>query len=156
MIFEDVKEEYSEIRPIVEMFKTWQLDDPDNYEKAYVSLAIPEILSLHVSVLLVRFELWQDGAGVEKKNRNWWSFVQILQHNGMQDELHLLTRDYIAPVFQLVVLKGWDPFSSVQTQNLRPALKMLVTDEKFGDSLRETLVELLMERLFITESELCG
>ncbi|XP_026690203.2 PAX3- and PAX7-binding protein 1 [Ciona intestinalis] len=127
-LFNDVVDEFCEIKCILKHFETWRSDHSDSYNDAYIALCIPKLL-----VPFIRFEtlLWNplnsDSAPLEQaewfKTLSWYGMHCI---DDVGDHANMDDTKVLANLFEKVILQKlvqlikevWDPLSTFQTVNL--------------------------------------
>ncbi|XP_075717091.1 intron Large complex component GCFC2 [Rhinoderma darwinii] len=126
-IFEDVHEDFCQIKNILSKFHQWRERFPDTYYDAYISLCIPKLLSPLIRMQLITWNPLQDTTDMERmswyRDLDEFCFGKHDHENNMEDDpdhkvLTAVIEKTLIPKVSGVVEDVWDPMSSVQTGRL--------------------------------------
>ncbi|KAG9464944.1 hypothetical protein GDO78_019158 [Eleutherodactylus coqui] len=126
-IFEDVHENFCQIKNILSKFHEWRERFPETYYDAYISLCIPKLLSPLVRKQLIDWNPLQDT--IQLKQMAWYDdlddfcFSEHDNENHMENNpdhkvLSAVIEKTVLPKVSGLVENVWDPLSSAQTRRL--------------------------------------
>ncbi|XP_048791286.1 intron Large complex component GCFC2 isoform X1 [Lagopus muta] len=125
-IFEDVHEDFCDIRKILLKFQEWKEKFPDSYSDAYISFCLPKLLNPLIRVQLINWSpLEQNSTDLEEMP--WFRAVKEFSDAKKSSEskrdpdeevLPRVIEKTILPKITAFVKSVWDPLSTSQTENL--------------------------------------
>ncbi|KAK8404735.1 hypothetical protein O3P69_007763 [Scylla paramamosain] len=131
-IFEDVEDDFSQLKRIMTRFEEWRGKDRPTYSDAYVSYNLPKIFAPYIRLQMLLWNpLMKDSESVEVERMKWFNLL-LLYGTGdtTDDDPHSLREDpdrklmsHLVEKVVLVKLKElvgcwWDPLSHTQTVRL--------------------------------------
>ncbi|XP_066554837.1 intron Large complex component GCFC2 [Amia ocellicauda] len=134
-IFEDVQEDFYDVKKILSKFDQWKLRFPDSYYSAYIGLCLPKLLGP-----LIRHQLigWNPlkAEGEDFEAYPWYPAVEEFCHGQGYEEpeaadiktLPSIVEKTILPKIQGFVENVWDSQSSEQTECLVNLCRRLQED----------------------------
>ncbi|XP_071999793.1 intron Large complex component GCFC2 [Engystomops pustulosus] len=126
-IFDDVNEDFYQIKNVLAKFHEWRERFPETYYDAYISLCIPKLLGPLVRKQLINWNPLQDTALLEHmpwyRDLDDFCFSKHEQENNLEDDpdhkvLNAVIEKTVIPKVSGLVERVWDPMSSTQTVRL--------------------------------------
>ncbi|MEE6518584.1 hypothetical protein FKM82_029680, partial [Ascaphus truei] len=154
-IFEDVHEDFYQIKNILSKFQDWREMFSESYYDAYISLCLPKLLNP-----LIRLQLldWNPLENVGDLGQMAW-YLDIeefccskdnsetnLEDNPDHKVLSAVIEKTLLPKVSGFVEHVWDPLSSVQTDNLVHLCKTHVLENESSKAV-QGLISCLVSRL---------
>ncbi|XP_075454602.1 intron Large complex component GCFC2 isoform X2 [Ascaphus truei] len=154
-IFEDVHEDFYQIKNILSKFQDWREKFSESYYDAYISLCLPKLLNP-----LIRLQLldWNPLENVRDLGQMAW-YLDIeefccskdnsetnLEDNPDHKVLSAVIEKTLLPKLSGFVEHVWDPLSSVQTDNLVHLCKTHVLENESSKAV-QGLISCLVSRL---------
>lgn len=126
-IFQDVHEDFCDIRKILLKFQEWKEKFPDSYCDAYISFCLPKLLNPLVRVQLINWSPLENSTDL--KEMPWFRAVEEFSDAKKSSEstrdddpdeevLPRVIEKTILPKITAFVKNVWDPLSASQTENL--------------------------------------
>ncbi|XP_056419831.1 intron Large complex component GCFC2 [Hyla sarda] len=153
-LFEDVHEDFCQIKNILGKFHEWRERFPETYHNAYISLCIPKLLRPLVRAQLIGWNPLEDSTQLEQMS--WYRDLDDFcfsktDHENMEDDpdhkvLTAVIEKTVIPKVIGLVENVWDPMSSVQTGRLVHFCKTHVLGDEKNASV-QGLVTCLVSRL---------
>ncbi|XP_006899713.1 PREDICTED: GC-rich sequence DNA-binding factor 2 [Elephantulus edwardii] len=158
-IFEDVHDDFCNIKSILLKFQQWREKFPDSYYEAFISLCIPKLLNPLVRIQLLDWNpLKPDSVGL--KQTSWFTAVQeYVDHAVEHTEEESSDRNILSGVINKAVIPRltdfvefiWDPLSTSQTTSLIPHCRMVleehVASEKEVSKSHTSLCKAIVSRI---------
>ncbi|XP_046768800.1 uncharacterized protein LOC112532130 isoform X1 [Gallus gallus] len=127
-IFQDVHEDFCDIRKILLKFQEWKEKFPDSYCDAYISFCLPKLLNPLVRVQLINWSPLEQNS-TDLKEMPWFRAVEEFSDAKKSSEstrdddpdeevLPRVIEKTILPKITAFVKNVWDPLSASQTENL--------------------------------------
>ncbi|XP_015194539.2 intron Large complex component GCFC2 isoform X1 [Lepisosteus oculatus] len=124
-IFDDVQENFCDVKKILSKFDEWRRRFPDSYYSAYIGLCLPKLLGPLVRHQLIGWNPLKDD-GKDFEAFPWYSAVETFCHGHGYEEseaadiktLPSIIEKTVLPKIQGFVEQVWDPLSSKQTKCL--------------------------------------
>lgn len=131
-IFEDVEEDFSQMKIIMSRFEEWRGKDGPTYNDAYVSLNLPKIFAPYVRLQMLLWNpLMRDSDGLEIERMKWFNLLILFGAGDSADEdpkqlredpdrnlvSHLVEKVILVKLKEIIAC-WWDPLSHVQTVRL--------------------------------------
>ncbi|XP_069831927.1 intron Large complex component GCFC2 isoform X2 [Dendropsophus ebraccatus] len=154
-IFEDVHEDFCQVKNILSKFDEWRERFPETYYDAYISLCIPKLLSPLVRVQIINWNPLQETEDLEQmswyRDLDDFCFSKADQENNMEDDpdhkvLSAVIEKTVIPKVSGIVENVWDPLSSVQTGRLVHFCKTHVLGDEKSKAV-QGLITCLVSRL---------
>ncbi|KAG7172441.1 PAX3- and PAX7-binding protein 1-like [Homarus americanus] len=131
-IFEDVEDDFSQLKRIMARFEEWRSKDGPTYSDAYVSYNLPKIFAPYIRLQILLWNpLMRDSDGIEVERMKWFNLLLLYGTNdNSEDDPSRLREDpdrklmsHLVEKVVLVKLKEiigcwWDPLSHIQTVRL--------------------------------------
>ncbi|XP_066990634.1 PAX3- and PAX7-binding protein 1 [Macrobrachium rosenbergii] len=131
-MFEDVEEDFSQLKRIMARFEEWRNKDGPTYRDAYVSLNLPKMFAPYIRLQMLLWNpLMRDSDGLEIERMKWFNLLILFGVGEAGDEDPQKLREdpdcrlvsHLVEKVVLVKLKEivgcwWDPLSHVQTVRL--------------------------------------
>ncbi|XP_075057453.1 intron Large complex component GCFC2 [Mixophyes fleayi] len=151
-IFEDVHEDFSQIKNILSKFRVWREQYPESYYDAYINLCIHKLLSPLVQLQLIGWNPLEDNAELDQMP--WYCDLEdfcFTRDENTEDspDLKVLTavvEKTVIPKVSGYIEHVWDPMSSVQTDRLVHFCKAYVLENDSSKAV-QGLVSCLVSRL---------
>uniref|UniRef100_A0A8D2JMP6 GC-rich sequence DNA-binding factor 2 n=1 Tax=Sciurus vulgaris TaxID=55149 RepID=A0A8D2JMP6_SCIVU len=126
-VFEDVHDDFCNIRNILLKFQQWREKFPDSYYDAFIGLCIPKLLNPLIRVQLLDWNpLKLDSIGL--KQMPWFTCIEEFMDNSVEDAkrdnssdkkiLYSVINKTVIPRITDFVEFIWDPLSTSQTTSL--------------------------------------
>ncbi|XP_076990808.1 intron Large complex component GCFC2 isoform X2 [Tamandua tetradactyla] len=132
-IFEDVHDDFCNIRNILLKFQQWREKFPDSYYEAFISFCIPKLLNPLIRIQLIDWNpLKLDCIGL--KHMPWFlSIEEYLEDSKKEDSsdkkiLPAVINKTIIPRLSDFVEFIWDPLSTSQTTSLITHCRMILEE----------------------------
>ncbi|XP_015715413.1 GC-rich sequence DNA-binding factor 2 isoform X2 [Coturnix japonica] len=124
-IFEDVHEDFCDIRKILLKFQEWKEKFPDSYCDAYISFCLPKLLNPLIRVQLINWSPLERNS-TDLEEMPWFRAVEEFsdakksKRDDDRDEevLSRVIEKTILPKITVFVKNVWDPLSTSQTENI--------------------------------------
>ncbi|XP_069986549.1 PAX3- and PAX7-binding protein 1 [Penaeus vannamei] len=131
-IYEDVEEDFSQLKRIMARFEEWRKKDSPTYSDAYVSYNLPKIFAPYIRLQMLLWNpLMKDTDGLEIERMKWFNLLLLYGTDDVTDDDPRRLREdpdrklmsHLVEKIVLVKLKEiigcwWDPLSHVQTVRL--------------------------------------
>ncbi|XP_002936033.2 GC-rich sequence DNA-binding factor 2 [Xenopus tropicalis] len=125
-IFEDVHEDFHQIKNILSRFTEWRGRFPESYYDAYISLCLHKLLNPIIRVHLLDWNPLEDKKDLEEMT--WYQDLEEFCYRENELEMNDENSDHkvLSAVIEKTVIPKvsgfvellWDPLSAVQTDNL--------------------------------------
>ncbi|XP_078503824.1 intron Large complex component GCFC2 [Lissotriton helveticus] len=139
-LFEDVHEDFCDIRNILLKFQEWREKFPDSYYDAYISLCLPKLLDPLIRIQLITWNPLEDS--IDLNQMLWHQGIKQFHNSKKEAEpnkdavadhsdddiLPKIIKKTIIPKVSDFVEHVWDPLSSSQTDSLVKHCKSILVD----------------------------
>ncbi|KAM9316391.1 intron Large complex component GCFC2 [Gastrophryne carolinensis] len=154
-LFEDVDEDFCQIKNVLSKFHTWRTRFPESYYDAYISLCLHKLLNPLVRLQLVGWNPLQDTTELDKMA--WYCDLEDFcfpkdEHENDTEEnadhkvLAAVIEKIVVPKVSAFVERVWDPLSSKQTDRLVCLCKTHVLENE-SSKMVKGLIVCLVSRL---------
>ncbi|XP_050736972.1 PAX3- and PAX7-binding protein 1-like isoform X1 [Eriocheir sinensis] len=131
-IFEDVEDDFSQLKRIMTKFEEWKAKDGPTYSDAYVSYNLPKIFAPYIRLQMLLWNpLMKDSESVEVERMKWFNLLLLYGTGDAPDDdprhlredsdrklmSHLVEKIVLVKLKELVGC-WWDPLSHTQTVRL--------------------------------------
>ncbi|KAK7076980.1 hypothetical protein SK128_001986 [Halocaridina rubra] len=130
-IFEDVEDDFSQLKRIMTRFEEWRSRDSPTYNDAYVSLNLPKIFAPYIRLQMLLWNpLMKDSESIEIERMKWFNLLILYGAGESVEDQKFLREDpdrkLMSNLVEKIVLVKlreiiqcwWDPLSHVQTVRL--------------------------------------
>jgi len=128
-VFEDVYEEYSDLKLVRDKFLNWKVVYPGSYAQAYVSLVIHKIFGVFVRYEMLTWNPLKDDPNFEKYE--WYKLMKSFQSKYKKDDsdanlIPNIVKQVLLPRAKKYIELTMDPYSSSQTKSALSLVQVLV------------------------------
>ncbi|XP_068136358.1 intron Large complex component GCFC2 [Hyperolius riggenbachi] len=154
-IFEDVHEDFCQIKNVLSKFHKWRTRFPESYYDAYISLCLHKILSPLVRLQLIGWSPLEEAKDLEQMA--WYNDLEefcfskdehenSVQENADHKVLQAVIEKTLVPKASAFIELVWDPLSSRQTDRLVSFCKTHVLESE-SSKMVKALTSCLVSRL---------
>jgi GC-rich sequence DNA-binding factor len=150
-IFEDVYDDFSDVRTIAERFQEWKSKDPKSYNQTHVPLSLPILFDPFVRLELLQTEWDPMFKSPYFDSMRWYRFLSSYGGENMADDdedrnlVPNLVEKTVIPRARSLLNVLFDPFSSAQNKRMLTLVEELlvyVAPEKVAEMLSVVRVNL--------------
>ncbi|XP_066123623.1 intron Large complex component GCFC2 isoform X2 [Saccopteryx bilineata] len=142
-IFEDVHDDFCNVRNVLLKFQQWREKFPNSYYEAFIGFCIPKLLNPLIRVQLIDWNpLKFDSIGL--KQMSWFISIEEFMDNSVEDSqkedssdkkiLYTVINKTIIPQLTDFVEFIWDPLSTSQTTSLITHCRMILEEHSTCES----------------------